>query len=86
MLYGLLGSRQRWVAMAFAGGLVVLGIKTSSPMWFVWAALTFAIGGGKWSHQEVIIPERPVLRAGLLTGLACLVVFALTFVPVPFLR
>jgi hypothetical protein len=70
--------------MACALGLVALGIQTHSPMWFMWAALTFAIGGGKWSHPEVVIPDRPVLWGGRLTGLACVVVFALTFVPRPF--
>ena len=83
VVYGLAGKRQRWIAMACAAGLVVLG--TRSPMWYLWAALTFAIGGGKWSHPEVVIPDRPVLWGGRLTGLACVAVFALTFVPVPFL-
>jgi hypothetical protein len=85
VLYGLAGKRQRWIAMACALGLVGLGVQTRTPMWFVWAALTFAIGGGKWSHPAVVIPDRPVLLGGRLTGLACVVVFALTFVPVPFL-
>ena len=82
VLYGVLGRRQRMVAMAVAACLLVLG--TRAPMWYAWAALTFVIGGGKWSHPEVVIPERGILRAGRVTGLACLVVFALTFVPVPF--
>ena len=81
--YGLAGRRQRWIGMACAAGLVALG--TQAPMWYLWAALTFAIGGGRWTHPAVVIPDRPVLRAGRLTGLACVAVFALTFVPVPFL-
>ena len=81
--YGLAGKRQRWIAMAVAGGLVYLGTR-GAPMWYIWAALTFAIGGGKWSHPEVVVPDRTVQRAGMITGLACLVVFVLTFVLVPF--
>lgn len=83
VLYGLAGKWQRWIAIACAAGLVVLG--TRAPMWYVWAALTLAIGGGRWSHPAVVIPERPVLFSGRLIGLACVVVFALTFVPIPFL-
>lgn len=81
--YGLAGKRQRWLAMAVAAGLVYLGTR-GAPMWYLWAALTFAIGGGKWSHPEVVIPDRPVLLGGKVTGFACLVVFVLTFVLVPF--
>ena len=82
VLYGLAGKRQRGIAIAVAAGLLLLG--TRAPMWFLWAGLTFLIGGGKWSHPEVVIPDRPVLRGGRLTGVACIVVFALTFVPMPF--
>ncbi len=82
VLYGLAGKRQRLIAMLFAAALVYLGTK--APMWYMWAALTFAIGGGKWSHPEVVIPDRPVLLGGRLTGLACVAVFVLTFVPMPF--
>ena len=83
VLYGLVGRWQRGIAMACAVGLVILG--TRAPMWYLWAGLTFAIGGGRWSHPAVVIPDRPVLRAGRLTGIACVVVFVLTFVPIPFL-
>ena len=80
--YGLAGKRQAAIATAVAVALLVLG--TRFPMWFGWVALTFAIGGGKWAHPPVVIPDRPVLRKGRLTGIACIVVFALTFVPMPF--
>lgn len=83
VMYGLVGKRQRWMAMAVAAGLVYLGTR-GAPMWYLWAALTFAIGGGKWSHPEVVIPDRPVLLGGRLTGLACMVVLVLTFVVLPF--
>ena len=81
--YGLAGKRQRYIAMAVAAGLVYLGTR-GAPMWYIWAALTFVIGGGKWSHPEVVVTDRPVLRAGVITGLACLAVLVLTFVLVPF--
>jgi membrane-associated protease RseP (regulator of RpoE activity) len=82
VLYGLAGKQQGLIAMVVAVRLLLLG--TRAPMWFLWAGLTFAIGGGKWSHPAVVIPDRSVSRGGRLTGLACLVVFMLTFVPIPF--
>jgi hypothetical protein len=53
-------------------------------MWWAWAALTFIIGGGRWTHPSVVLPERPVLRRGFWVGVACVVVFVFTFVPIPF--
>ncbi len=82
VMFGLLGRRQAVVSFLAALGLIWLG--QSAPMWWIWAALTFVIGGGKWSHPSVVLPDRPVLYRGRLTGIACVVVFILTFVPVPF--
>ena len=82
VLYGLVGKQQRTVAIAVALGLVALG--TRAPMWYLWAGLTLAIGGGRWGHAEVVIPDRPVNRRGRWVGAGCVVVFALTFVPIPF--
>jgi hypothetical protein len=84
VLYGLLGRRQRWISFAIAAGLLVLAPR--APLWFLWVALTFAIGGGSWAHADVIVRDRPVMRAGRWTGIACVVVFVLTFVPIPFLH
>ena len=46
----------------------------------------FLIGGGRWTHPSVVIPERPVPPGRRWVGLACVAVFLLTFVPVPFAR
>ena len=82
VLYGLAGRYQRVIATVFGIGLLALG--TQAPMWYMWAALTFVIGGGNWSHPAVVIPDRPVTRVGKLVGVLCVVVLILTFVPVPF--
>lgn len=84
VLYGLAGRRQIAISFLVVAALLVLG--NSAPVWWLWVALTFVIGGGKWAHPSVIVPDRPVLRRGRIVGWACIVVFVLTFVPVPFSR
>jgi len=84
VLYGLLGRHQRIVAGATVAALLVLAAR--SPNWIVWVALTFLIGGGRWTHPSVVVPERPVPRGRRWVGLACVAVFVVTFVPVPFGR
>jgi membrane-associated protease RseP (regulator of RpoE activity) len=82
VLYGLLGKNQRLVTGAVVLALLVLALR--SPNWFVWVALTFVIGGGRWTHPTVMVPARPVPSSRRWVGFACIVVFALTFVPYPF--
>jgi hypothetical protein len=82
VMFGLLGRRQTAVSLVAAVALVVLGAR--APMWWMWVILTFVIGRGGWSHPSVVLPDRPVLRQGRLVGLACVLVFVLTFVAVPF--
>ncbi len=81
--YGALGRRQQLVALVAVAGLLLLGRQ--APLWWVWAALTFVIGRGGWSHPPVMVAGRPVRRRGWLVAAACLVVLVVTFVPVPFL-
>jgi Zn-dependent protease len=82
VLYGLLGKNQRLVTGAVVIALLVLAQR--SPNWYVWVALTFVIGGGRWTHPTVMVPARPVPPSRRWVGFACIVVFALTFVPYPF--
>lgn len=82
VLYGLLGKHQRLVALATVAALLVLAQQASS--WYVWIAMTFLIGGGRWTHPSVLIPERRVPPSRRWVGLFCVVIFVLTFVPVPF--
>jgi membrane-associated protease RseP (regulator of RpoE activity) len=82
ILYGLLGRHQRTVALTAVAALLVLAQR--SPNWYVWVAMTFLIGGGRWSHPSVVVPERHVPTSRRWVGLASVIVFVLTFVPVPF--
>ena len=67
VLYGLLGKHQRLVAGAGVLGLLVLA--QYSPSWYVWVAMTSLIGGGRWTHPSVLIPERPVPGSRRWVGL-----------------
>lgn len=82
VLFGLVGRRQAAISLVAVAGLLWLGSR--APMWWMWVALTLVIGRGRWSHPSVVVPDRPPLRSGRLVGWACVLVFVLTFVPVPF--
>lgn len=82
VLFGLAGRRQAAVSLLAVAGLVWLGFQ--APMWWMWVALTFVIGRGGWSHPSVVVPDRTITRAGRIIGVLCVLVFILTFVPVPF--
>jgi membrane-associated protease RseP (regulator of RpoE activity) len=82
ILYGVLGKHQRYAAGAAVIGLLVLAQR--SPHWYVWVVLTFLIGGGRWTHPAVVFPTRAVPASRRWIGLASVLVFALTFLPVPF--
>ena len=82
VLYAMFGRRQGLFGGLTLLGLVVLG--AFSPSWWVWAVVALLIGGGRWTHPSVLSPGRPVPVRRRWIGWACIVVFALTFVPVPF--
>ena len=82
VMYGLLGRRQALLGGLTIAGLIVLG--RFSPSWWVWAIVALLIGGGRWTHPSVVAPERDVPKARRWIGWACILVFALTFVPIPF--
>jgi len=81
ILYALLGRRQRWVGIAFLGVLLYLG--RSWWGWWLWAGLILLIGRGRVRHPTVFDPEYPVSGVRRAVGWACVLIFLLTFIPVP---
>jgi len=81
ILYALLGGRQRYFGMAFLAVLVGLGFFWWG--WWLWAALTLVLGRGSIRHPSVFDPEVPVTGRRRLVGWFCVVIFLLTFAPIP---
>lgn len=80
--YGILGRHQSRVALLAV--LAMLWLAQRSPNWLVWVVFAFLVGGGRFGHPSVMVPERSIPRSRWLIVLACVVVFVLTFVPIPF--
>ncbi len=82
VMYGLLGKGQVRLALLAVVGL--LWLAQQSPNWYIWVVFAFLVGGGRIGHPPVLIASRPIPRSRWLVGLACVAVFAVTLVPVPF--
>lgn len=82
VLYALLGRKQAIVGFFALVGLILLA--PSSPSWFVWVVVVLLVGGGRWAHPSVIAPARPIPRNRRWVGWLCILIFIVTFVPVPF--
>ena len=78
--FALFGKRQRTLAFAILPILVVLGIW-GWPGWLLWAGLTGLVG---IAHPPVIDPATELGRGRVWIGWAAIVIFVLSFSPVPF--
>jgi hypothetical protein len=75
------GKRQVLPVFGALIGLVCLA-RSWSPLAHLGGGVL--VGGLRWSHPSVMCPERPVPLGGRVRGFLCVLVFPLTFVPVPF--
>jgi hypothetical protein len=82
VLYGLFGRRQAAIGLATVVALVLLAQR--SPSWYLWVVIALFLGGGGWSHPAVVAPDWPVPASRRIIGWICVVLFVLTFVPIPF--
>lgn len=78
--YAILGERQRIVSIVMVPVLLALGFFGWRG-WFVWAILVSMLG---IRHPPIIDPGIPIDKRHRLLGLAALVMFAITFIPIPF--
>jgi len=77
--YALLGEKHRWVSKGMIPVLVILGILFWEG-WIIWAFLLVLIG---YKHPPVVYPAIQLDRRRKLMGWVCLIIFILTFTPIP---
>ncbi len=78
--YALLGEKQKKLSFSLVVLMGVLGLFTWAG-WFVWVVLLLVLG---LRHPPVIHWEVPLDRRRRVIGWIALVIFILTFIPVPF--
>ncbi len=81
VLYALFGEGQGRVARLFLLALLPLGFLWWG--WWAWAGLVFFLHRGRMSHPRVVQPQVPMDPRRRRLGWALVVVFLLTFVPIP---
>jgi Zn-dependent protease len=82
VLYGLVGGAQRWLGRVTWLGLLALGSLFWG--WILWAALTLLLGRGRLAHPSVLERHRPVPASRQPFGWATVLLFVVTFTPIPF--
>jgi membrane-associated protease RseP (regulator of RpoE activity) len=78
--YAVIGPKQRVVAKLIIAVLVIIGI-TGWSGWLLWAGILFIMG---LNHPPVVYDWIPLDRKRKVIGWLTLLVFAMTFTPVPF--
>jgi len=79
--YAVFGRKTRHISTAVLICLLGLGIW-ASQMWLMWALILFVLLGIR--HPAPLDHDEPLDRRRRMLGLGMLVIFVLTFVPVPF--
>jgi Zn-dependent protease len=76
--YALLGHRTRILNWAMIGALLLMGLLWQG--WFLWAFLVFIFSRARVRPMDDVSPLTPV---GIVVAVSLLVLFVLTFTPVP---
>jgi len=79
IIYALLREKHEQVSKFMIPLLIILGILFWYG-WLLWALLMMLIG---YRHPHVFYPQVPLDRKRKLIGWGCLIIFILTFTPVP---
>lgn len=80
--YAMFGRAQTWIARIFWIVLIPLGWRWWVG-WWLWAVLGLALGRGRLGHPSVVAPERPLDPVRQALGWVGVVLFILTFMPLP---
>lgn len=84
--YGILGKRHNLIAKIMLTVIVLLGTVPylfgyNTLNWLIWAALVFFIVKPK--HPPIMNHSEPLTTADIALGIITLIIFLLTFIPVP---
>lgn len=81
VLYALRPERQRCMGRVFLLSLLPLGLLWWG--WWLWAVVAFLVNRGRITHPPVLQEGAPLDRRRAMVGILCVIIFFLTFVPVP---
>lgn len=76
--FAILGEKHRWLSKVMIGLLLLLGYFFQG--WLVWAVLLLLLGS---KHPPILFPEVPLDPKRKAIGLIALLIFIVTFIPVP---
>lgn len=76
--YAILGEKHKWLSKVMIGLLVLLGYFFQG--WLVWAVLLLFLGS---KHPPILFPEVSLDPRRKAIGFLALLIFILTFIPVP---
>jgi membrane-associated protease RseP (regulator of RpoE activity) len=82
ILYALVGDRQRIAGKAMWLALIPLGFLFQG--WWIWAALILMLSRGRVAHPSVLDRHRAIPATRKWLGWTTVLLFILTFTPVPF--
>ncbi len=77
--YALFGEKHKWIAIGMIPLLIFFGLKFW-PGWIAWAVIMIIVG---YKHPPVIYPNVRLDKGRKLIGWISLLIFILTFMPVP---
>jgi len=85
--YALLGKWHRWLSIVLivaflAGGILpsIISGQFEFNNWLIWGILLMILGP---KHPPILFPDIPLDRNRKAVGIAALIIFILTFIPVP---
>ena len=81
ILYSAFPRAQRQIARVFWVLVLLLGYLSKS--WFLWAFIVLVLSRGQFGHPPVLDAYRPLPKSRVWVLWACLLLFALTFIPAP---
>lgn len=81
VLYSLFERRQTRAAWVFILALIPLGLLWWG--WWLWGGIALLLSRGRLAHPSVLQPQHPLDPTRRLVGIIAVVIFVITFIPLP---